>query len=238
MSGFSYGATVLRRSRRSPHTLTIAATAVLLVGLGVFAYSASVVGTLRAEEAITSWVQSWRTPWLDLLMRGVSAPGFGALALAIVGSAAALLLVRKKGKETVCLVGAALVASGLVIVLKDLVERPRPSAAIFDTFRDHSGSSFPSGHVVHYVVFLGTLVLMLTWTMRPGLRKRLIQGGLVLALAAIGTSRIYLGAHWFGDVIGGYALGGIVVAATVGLWRLWKRQDHWDSIPTGDSPRS
>ena len=238
MSAFSYGATVLRRSRRSPHILTIAAVAAFLSALGALAYSASVVGTYRAEEAITTWVQTWRTPWLDLVMRGVSAPGFGALALATVGSAAAVLLLRKKGKETISLLGATLVATGLVTVLKDLVERPRPSAAMFDTFRDHSGSSFPSGHVVHYVVFLGTLVLMLTWTMRPSPRKTLIQGGLVLALMAIGTSRIYLGAHWFGDVIAGYALGGIVVAATVGLWRLWKREDDRDSVPTGDTRQS
>lgn len=234
MSGFN-GATILRRSRLAQHTLSIAAAAAFLSALGLLAYSASVVGTFPGEEAISSWVQSWRTPWLDVVMRGVSAPGFGVLALVTVGSAATLLLVRKKRKETVSLLGATIVASVLVSILKTLVERPRPSAAMFDTFRELSGSSFPSGHVVQYVVFLGTLVLLLTWTMRPCLRKRLIQGALVLALVAIGTSRIYLGAHWFADVIAGYAVGAIVVAATVGLWRVWDREDDSDPIPTGEA---
>ncbi len=44
-------------------------------------------------------------------------------------------------------------------------------------------------------------------------------------LVAVGASRVYLGAHWSGDVVAGYALGAMIVAATVGLWRLWRRQD-------------
>ncbi len=237
MDRFTSDATGLRSSRRPRHALTIAAAIAVLAALGVFAYSASVVGVFRGEEAISNWVQSWRTPWLNVVMRGISAPGFGLLGVGIVGSSAALLLLRKKGKETVCLVGAVLVGSGLVTALKELVARPRPPAAMVDTFGELAGSSFPSGHVVQYVVFLGTLVLLLTWTTTPRLRKRLLQGGLVLALAAIGVSRIYLGAHWFGDVVAGYALGGVVVVATVSIWRLWKREDDWDSVPRGDSPQ-
>ena len=69
MSGFD-GATILRRSRWPQHTLTIAAAVAFLSALGVFAYSASVVGTFPGEEAITSWVQSWRMPWLGHCPRG------------------------------------------------------------------------------------------------------------------------------------------------------------------------
>ena len=197
----------------------------LLGALAVFGYFASVVGNFPGEVAISSWVQSWRSPWLDSAMKAVSAPGFGAWPVIIVASTVAFLYVTRRRKESVIMLGATVMASGVVSALKAVVERPRPSGTALDTFADLGGFSFPSGQVVHYVVFLGTLVLLSTWDMRPSLTKKLIHAGLAVSLVAIGASRVYLGAHWSGDVVAGYAFGAVVVAATVGFWRLWTRLD-------------
>ncbi len=225
MNEFAHGASALRCSHRPSYYRAVALGGALLVALAVFGYFASVVGNFPGEVAISSWVQSWRSPWLDAAMKAVSTPGFGALPVVIVASAGAFLYVTRRRKESTCLLGATAMAWGLVAVLKALVERPRPSGAALDTYADLSGFSFPSGHVVHYVVFLGTLVLLSTWDMRPSLTKRLIHAGLGVSLVAVGASRVYLGAHWSADVVAGYAFGAVVVAATVGLWRLWRRQE-------------
>ncbi len=225
MNGIAHDASALTRPGRPSYSTAVSLGGVLLVALAVFGYFASVVGNFPGEVAISSWVQSWRSPWLDATMKAVSAPGFGALPVAIVASAGAALYATRRRKESVCLLGATVMASGLVSALKALVERPRPSGTVLETYADLGGSSFPSGHVVLYVVFLGTLVLLSTWDMRPSLTKKLIHAGLGVSLVAIGVSRVYLGAHWSADVVAGYAIGAVVVAATVGFWRLWRRQD-------------
>ena len=85
-------------------------------------------------------------------------------------------------------------------------------------YKETSGFGFPSGHVMQYVVFLGMLVFLLTHKMKPSLGRWCIHGTFVLTLVAIGLSRMYLGAHTLGDVVGGYAFGTAVVIIFVGLW--------------------
>lgn len=85
--------------------------------------------------------------------------------------------------------------------------------------------AFPSGQVTHYAVFLGTL-LFVTWiSMRPTIAVRLFQGALVLTMAVVGLARIYLGAHWLGDVVAGYAFGAALAAVlALSWWRLMGRR--------------
>ena len=114
-----------------------------------------------------------------------------------------------------------LAANGISHILKVAIARPRPHDDVIQALQDVRGFAFPSGHVIHQVVFLGTLAVVLTWEMRPCITRWLIHAGLALALIAIGVSRVYLGAHFVGDVVGAYVFGGGIVAVLVLLWRLW-----------------
>ena len=88
-------------------------------------------------------------------------------------------------------------------MLKELVDRPRPAGSLIDT----SGQSYPSGHAAYAVIYTW-LVLTVAVRLRPGWTygSALIAAGIALT-AAIGLSRVYLGAHYFSDVAGGWALG-------------------------------
>jgi undecaprenyl-diphosphatase len=75
------------------------------------------------------------------------------------------------------------------------------------------GSSFPSGHAAHAVIF-GWLALTLTVRLRPGMAggSALLVVGIALAVL-VGLSRVYLRAHYMSDVSAGWALGVAAFAA-------------------------
>jgi membrane-associated phospholipid phosphatase len=102
------------------------------------------------------------------------------------------------------------VASGLNAVLKGLFDRSRPPEAMdLESLVGVPGSpSFPSGHAMTAFAVAGAVALL-----APRLRWP------VLGLAAvIGFSRVYLGVHFWFDVLVGTALGlalGVSVAQSL-----------------------
>jgi undecaprenyl-diphosphatase len=94
----------------------------------------------------------------------------------------------------------------LTIVLKNLIKRPRPVAAA--EFLNGTTFSFPSGHALGSLVGYGILAFVIgaTWVESRRGRVRVIIATAVLVIG-IGLSRLYLGVHYFSDVVAGYAVG-------------------------------
>lgn len=95
------------------------------------------------------------------------------------------------------------------VILKLLIDRPRPAEPLTGT----ALGSFPSGHVIHAVVFLGMIppaVYLLT-----GSRWLWWSAGILAAVCVLGVaaSRVYLGAHWPSDVFAGAVVGVSVLMA-------------------------
>ena len=110
-----------------------------------------------------------------------------------------------------------LVASALNAVLKDLVDRDRPPEAIgFDALVGIPGSpSFPSGHAMTAFATAAAIAVL-----APRMRWP------VLMLAAvIGFSRVYLGVHFWCDVLVGSVLGLAIGVAFA--WPLRSRCRRW-----------
>ncbi len=88
--------------------------------------------------------------------------------------------------------------------LKTVVGRERP---MLSQLVSGNGPAFPSGHVLASVGFYGVLAAVV-W--RSSDRRSIRIGGYVAAtviILSVGFSRIFLGVHWFTDVLGGMLVG-------------------------------
>jgi undecaprenyl-diphosphatase len=186
--------------------------------------------------------ERWTHPALDLFMAAISDVEIWKPLLILVALCLVIFTGFKGRAFIVCLALALLLADYfLVSLLKTAINRGRPKQVqqvrmvqlertqprfrtLFkkptirysdETDRTKSGPSFPSGHVTDNVV-IGTMFVLFfrRW------------GWLYFILAAaIGWSRIYLGAHWPSDVAGtaflavGEAL--LVLALAELAWKRW-----------------
>ena len=99
-------------------------------------------------------------------------------------------------------------ADGAVVLIKSFVNRPRPGPGLVEVLQQMGDSSFPSGHVVHYIVFFG-FIYVVTYSLWKPHKIEAIWSFVAVAslVVSVSLSRVYLGAHWPTDVIGGYLLG-------------------------------
>lgn len=87
-------------------------------------------------------------------------------------------------------------------VLKYLFMRPRPTMM---WLIEATGYSFPSGHSTLSLCFYGLCIYFLMKSTLP--YKRILSMSLIILIFCIGVSRIYLGVHYFSDVLAGFLLG-------------------------------
>lgn len=70
-----------------------------------------------------------------------------------------------------------------------------------------SGFSYPSGHATISALFFVFILGIFANRIKSFRRRFVFVTACMLAIMLTGLSRIYLGNHWFSDVIGGYFLG-------------------------------
>lgn len=115
-----------------------------------------------------------------------------------------VFLVNRK-VSYICL-GASIIQISLNRVIKAIVRRPRPNV---DVFIRESNFSFPSGHAMAITCLYGLLIYYL-YKSEIRYRKLLIVI-CVLIIVLVSLSRVYLGVHYFSDIIGGILLSSSLV---------------------------
>ena len=189
---------------------------IVLVTAALFAL-ARAYPTFPGDERALLQLQAFQTGWLDGAALAVSRLGWLPVSAALVaGVCAGLFMLGRRWDALVVMLTPAPIFAG--IALKEVVERPRPEYLLAGPASD--GLSFPSGHALFAFIVGGILILVVEDVVKPLLIRRSLQVALALLILAVGASRVYLGAHWPSDVIGGYFFGGAGLLALLMLRNL------------------
>ena len=156
-------------------------------------------------------LQELRTPWADQVM--VFVTWFGdAYAIGLLLLVTAVWLGWKRNWRAVShMLVAVICAEIMVLVLKAVTAIERPVAI----YQGVNTFSFPSGHTAMSAVVYGMLAIIVAG-MLPLARRWLAYGLAGVLAVLVGFSRLYLGVHWFSDVLGGFVLG-VAWASLVGI---------------------
>jgi membrane-associated phospholipid phosphatase len=174
------------------------------------------------DTAPILWLQAHGSHAFTKVMGAVSLAGY----FPACGLVAVIVAATGRVRQGLALLLAIIVSAGITHAAKALVHSPRPyrvdahvhALAPFaplhkdeddDDGTDHSGQhSFPSGHAAA----TATLGFGAWWIWR----RRWLAASAGAWIAATAISRLYLGRHFLGDLLGGFAVG-LASAAVIRL---------------------
>jgi len=127
-----------------------------------------------------------------------------------------ILVMKKYYYASIYLVLNKVVISGLNSLIKNIVQRPRPSHRHYVAA---GGFSFPSGHSASsFALYISILVISL-FIFKNLSTKIIISSICIITVLLIGYSRIFLGVHYPSDVFGGYLLAATIITFNTLLFR-------------------
>lgn len=175
---------------------------------------------LSLDASVSAAIRDISLPGLEGVARFFTTVGDFWSVFAMTGIAAIYLLVRGRKAEALLLVLTVGFGSLLGEGLKVVVHRVRP-ALEFARIAIPSSYSFPSGHTMTAVDFFGSLGFIALVGNSRLRRSVVVVAGCVAMALAIGLSRVYLGVHFLGDVIGGLLLGAAWVTFMILVGATW-----------------
>ncbi|WP_373577193.1 phosphatase PAP2 family protein [Parafannyhessea umbonata] len=154
---------------------------------------------MRMDAAAHSLVvMHIRAAWLTPIMQSISDLAHPVVLVVMLLVIEVFAPGRRPG---LCAAVNLVLATLLNLLLKTLIQRPRPEGYRLVA---ESGFSFPSGHSMVAMAFYGLLIWMVWRYEKDALVRRLGVIGFGLVIVLVGLSRIYLGVHYASDVLAGF----------------------------------
>jgi len=170
------------------------------------------------DISVSHEIQEDQNILLDTFMKAFSWLGTVYVAGTVILAFTVIFLIFKYVKEGLFILSCIL--SGAVsYVLKMIIDRPRPTMDFVRIVEETHYQSFPSGHVLFYTVFFGSLIIIALSSKLLKISLKIFVVAVCLAMVVLGAvSRIYLGAHWFTDVLGGFIVGVLFLMVTGSIY--------------------
>ena len=199
-------------SRTTPKWFLVSASLLVLGGtwlfFGILEDVISGDPLVVVDAMVHDAIQSLRTPVVDRIMVGLTELGDVQVVLPVVLVALGWFIAHRLWRTAIYWLAAVGVAEALVKVIKLTLHRHRPGA----WYAGVEQFSFPSGHATLSMVIYGFLAFLLA-AGAPQRFRVVIGSAAAILIGAIGSSRIYLGAHWMSDVVAGFSFGTAWIAA-------------------------
>jgi len=212
---------------------------VLVAGVALAGFFAITAGLLLApafvelDVAVSAAIRGLTAPGLEPAARLVTHLGDFAVVATLTVLTAAVLFARGRRVEAALVIVAVAGGALLGFGLKELFMRMRPALDVAriplpETY------SFPSGHALASVLYLGSLVFVAFLDIRRlGVAVPVVAGCTLVALA-IAFSRVYLGVHYLGDVIGAWFLAAGWLALVVLVAARWGAGQDAEEVRSRD----
>ena len=168
------------------------------------------------DRPVLNFLVAHREPWLTHAATAVSALGSSAVLVPLLVTVGLWWRWRRGTWRTAVVLaagyGGAVALYGLI---KVVVGRPRPPLA--SAVHHFSDYSFPSGHATQAIVAWGMLAALVAAATPRWSRKVAAWAAALFIAVMVAATRLYLGAHWFTDVVGGLVLGALWLSALLTL---------------------
>ena len=205
---------------------SIACAAAFLVLAVVVTVGSHWLDSLDLRISARAYAFTLDHPWCEAMARVATFLGNGQTVTVMTAVVAVACAWQRRwllgGWLALTVAGGALVGTAV----KVLVERVRPDSA--GVLTSAQGFSFPSGHARGATIAYVAVFLVVAWQVfRPHRGARVASAAAVaVVVGAVGLSRVFLGAHWPSDVLGGWLLGSAWVTASTAVLLRMTRSDR------------
>jgi membrane-associated phospholipid phosphatase len=180
--------------------------------MGILVATVEAMPTTTFDTMVSLQIQGIRLIGFDALMQLLSSEIW---VFGLIGAGLLFVVFKIGWQQATYVISLGLLQRLINQFLKIVIDRPRPLDNFVNVIASSSSSSFPSGHVMLYTVFLGFLGFLILFHIKPSMLRTLTLLLAVFLVFLIGLSRIYMGAHWFTDVMAAYFLGIMVLIAGI-----------------------
>lgn len=193
----------------------LGAFVILCVVTAVVSAFAAGPSMLPGDVRIAQFIQKWHAGWLHALADAGNWLG-DTTTVIVIALAVLLGAIAVRRPQDTAFVLALIVLRALGSLLKLVFRSPRPAVPFVHLTGVFSGFGFPSGHTYAATCIGGALVVLAARHVHPRVTRWLLYVVAVVIPLVTGFARVYVGAHWPSDVLGGWLWG--VVTVVVAWW--------------------